>query len=106
MPYPITKIPTDDAAFRQAHSEELRAYIEQQVTAKFGSDNPDLLLDVAVARRSDYDEVKVFVTKAALVNDTKAFLRQLEDELAAEGIAILPYVRTWTGPASQTIERS
>ena len=101
MPYPITRIPTDDAAFRQAHSEELRSYIEQQITAKFSPDNPDLLLDVVVSRRSDYDEVKVFVTKAGLVNDLKAFLRQLEDELAAEGIAILTYVRTWTGPAPQ-----
>ncbi len=106
MPYPITRIPTDDAAFRQAHMEELRTYIEQQMAAKFSPDNPDLLLDVAVTRRSDYDEVKVFVTKAALINDTKTFLRQLEDELAAEGIAILTYVRTWTGPVSQTIERS
>ena len=101
MPYPITRIPTDDAAFRQAHLEELRAYIEQQMTAKFSSDYPNLLLDVAVARRSDYDEVKVFLTETALVNDAKAFLRQLEDELAAEGIAILTYVRTWTGPETQ-----
>ncbi len=101
MPYPITRIPTDDAAFRQAHSEELRTYIEQQMTAEFSPDNPDLLLDVVVSRRSDYDEVKVFLTKPALVNDAKAFLRQLEDGLAAEGIAILTYVRTWTGPETQ-----
>ncbi len=106
MPYPITRIPTDDAAFREVRSEELRNYVEQQMTDKFGPDNPDLLLDVVVARRSDYDSVKVFVTKAALVNDTKAFLHQLEDELAAEGIPILTYVRTWTGPVSQMIERS
>lgn len=106
MPYPITRIPTDDAAFREVRSEKLRNYIEQQITAKFSSDNPDLLLDVVVSRRSGYDQVKVFVTKAALVNDTKAFLRQLEDELAAEGIAILTYVRTWTGPAMRTVERS
>ena len=103
MPYPITRIPTDDAAFRQAHLEELRAYIEQQMTAKFSSDHPNLLLDVAVARRSDYDEVKVFLTETALVSDAKAFLRQLEDELAAEGIAILTYVRTWTGPETQLV---
>ncbi len=101
MPYPIARIPTDDAAFREARSEELRTYIEQKLVTKFGPDNPDLLLDVVVARRSDYDAVKVFVTKAALVNDTEAFLRQLEDELAAEGIAVLTYVRTWTGPELQ-----
>jgi hypothetical protein len=101
LPYPITRIPTDDAAFREVRSEELRNYIEQQMTAKFSLDNPDFLLDVVVARRSDYDQVKVFVTKAALVNDAKAFLSQLEDELAAEGIAILTYVRTWTGPETQ-----
>ena len=103
MPYPITRIPTDDAAFRQAHLEELRSYIEQQMTEKFSPDNPDLLLDVAVARRSDYDEVKVFMTKAVLVDEAKAFLRQLENDLAAEGIAILTYVRTWTGPATQMV---
>ena len=83
--------------------EELRTYVEQQITAKFSPDNPDLLLDVAVARRGDYDAVKVFLTKAALVGDVKMFLRQLEDELAAEGIAILTYVRTWTGPATQMV---
>ncbi len=98
MPYPITRIPTDDAAFREVRSEELRTYIEQELVTKFGPQNPDLLLDVVVARRSDYDEVKVFVTKASLVSDTKAFLRRIEDELAAKGIAILTYVRTWTGP--------
>ena len=101
MPYSIIRIPTDDAAFREVRSEELRNYIEQQMTAKFGLDNPDLLLDVVVSRRSDYDQVKVFVTKAALVNDVEAFLRQLEDDLAADGIAILTYVRTWTGPVTQ-----
>lgn len=101
MSYPITRIPTDDAAFRQAHSEELRAYIEQQIVLKFSPDYPNLLLDVIVSRRSDYDEVKVFLTEPALVNDAKAFLRQLEDQMAAEGISVITYVRTWTGPASQ-----
>lgn len=101
MPYPITRIPTDDAAFRDAHSEELRVYIEQQLTSKFSVQNPDLLLDVVVSRRSDYDEVKVFITKPLLVDETKAFLRQVEDELGSEGISILTYVRTWTGPSSQ-----
>lgn len=99
MPYPITRIPTDDAAFREVRSEELRHYIEQRMTAKFSSDNPDLLLDVVVARRSDYDQVKVFVTKASLVGEVKAFLREIEDQLASDGIAILTYVRTWTGPS-------
>lgn len=106
MPYPITRIPTDDAAFREAHMEELRTYIEQELIAKFSSQNPDLLLDVVVTRRSDYDAVKVFVTKAPLVSDVKAFLRQIEDQLASDGIAILTYVRTWTGPVSQAVERS
>lgn len=105
MPYPITRIPTDTAAVREAHTEELRTYIEQQITAKFSLDNPDLLLDVVAARRGDYDAVKVFLTKASLVGDVQEFLRQLEDELAAEGIAILTYVRTWTGPVSQGTER-
>ena len=105
MPYPITRIPTDDAAFRDAHSEELRTYMEQQLALKFSAQNPDLLLDVVVSRRSDYDEVKVFVTKASLVDETKAFLRQIEDELAAEGISILTYVRTWAGPASAQTDR-
>jgi hypothetical protein len=101
MLYPITRIPTDDAALRDAHSEELRIYIEQQILSEYGTENPDLMLDVVVARRSDYDEVKVFLTKASLVDDAKRFLRRIEDELAAEGIAVLTYVRTWTGPASQ-----
>jgi hypothetical protein len=101
MPYPITRIPTDDAAVRDARSEELRTYIEQRLSSEFGPQYPDLLLDVAVARRSDYDEVKVFVTNVSLVNDAKAFLRRIEEELAAEGIAVLTYVRTWTNPASQ-----
>ncbi len=101
MPYPITRIPTDDAAVRDARSEELRAYIEQRLISEFGPQNPDLLLDVAVARRSDYDEVKVFMTNASLIADAKAFPRRMEDELSAEGIAVLTYVRTWTGPASQ-----
>ena len=53
-----------------------------------------------VTRRSDYDEVKVFV-KASLVNDAKEFVRRTEDELAAEGIAVLTYVRPWTSPFSR-----
>ena len=105
MPSPITRIPTDNAAVREAHSEELRAYIEKQLTSKFSVQNPDLLLDVVVSRRSDYDEVKVFVTKPSLVDETKAFLRQIEDELESEGVSILTYVRTWTGPVSQMTER-
>lgn len=100
MPYPITRIPTDDSAVRDARSEELRAYIEQRLVSEFGPHNPGLLLDVVVSRRSDYDEVKAFVTNASLVTDVKAFLRHLEDEFSAEGIAILTYVRTWTGSMS------
>lgn len=102
MPYLITRVPTDDAAVRDARAEELRAYIEQRLTSEFGPHNPDLLLNVVVSRRSDYDEVKVFVTNASLVPDAKAFLRRLEDELSAEGIAILTYVRTWISPTPQT----
>lgn len=100
MPYPITRVPTDDAALRDARSENLREYIKQRVSLKFDQSDPHLLLDVVVARRSDYDEVKVFVTNAALVSEMTDFLSQVEDELAAEGISILTYVRTWTGPAS------
>lgn len=103
MPYPITRIPTDDAATRDSRSEELRAYIEQRLAAEFGSQNPKLLIEVIVARRSDYDEVKVFLTEPLLVDEAKAFLRRLEEELAAEGIAILTYVRTWTGPVSHAV---
>ena len=99
MPYPITRIPTDDAALRDARSEKLREYIEQRLLSKFNPPNSSLLLNVVVARRSDYDEVKVFVTNAALVNDMTTFLSEVEDELASEGISILTYVRTWTGPA-------
>ena len=99
MPYPITRIPTDDAALRDARSEELRTYIEQRLLAEYSSQDASLLLDVVVARRSDYDEVKVFVTDASLVDDVTSFLSQIEDELAAEGISVLTYVRTWTGPA-------
>ena len=103
MPYPITAVPTDDAAVRDARAEQIRAYIEQRLMSEFTPQNPDLLLNVAVTRRSDYDEVKVFMTKASLVNDAKASMRRIEDELAAEGIAVLAYVRPWTGPASRTV---
>lgn len=105
MPYPITRIPTDDAAVRDARSEELRAFVEQRLKEKFGEQHPDLLLDVVVSRRSDYDEVKVFLTKPSLVDDAKSFLRQMEEELASEGIAVFIYVRTWTGPTSAGLER-
>ena len=64
MPYPITRILTDDAAFRDARSEEIRSYIEQRLLAEYGSQDNSLLLDVVVARRSDYDEVKVIITDA------------------------------------------
>ncbi|MGI4789817.1 MAG: hypothetical protein ACRYFS_13315 [Janthinobacterium lividum] len=101
MPYPITRIPTDDAVLRDARAEELRLYIEQRLLLEYSPQHPSLMLDVVVARRSDYDEVKVFLTQEDLVNDVKTFLRRIEDDLAAEGIAILTYVRTWTGPASQ-----
>ena len=103
MPYPITRIPTDDAALRDARTEELRAYIEQRLLSEFGPQDPNLLLDVVVARRSDYDEVKAFVTNASLVNAVKAFLRHIEEELATEGISVLTYVRTWTGHPSRTV---
>lgn len=99
MPYPITRIPTDDATMRQARSEELRAYIEQRLTQKYSEQHPGLLSDVVVARRSDYDEVKVFLTQPSLVEEAKAFLREVEEELASEGIPTFIYVRTWTGPA-------
>lgn len=100
MPYPITRIPTDDAALREAREQGLREYITQTLLDEFGQLNPDLMLDVVVSRRSDYDEVKVFLTKPALVEQAEKFLRRLEEDLATEGIAILTYVRTWTGPAS------
>ncbi len=100
MPYPITRIPTDDAALREAREEGLRDFITQHLLDEYSQQNPDLMLDVVVSRRSDYDEVKVFLTKPALVGQAEKFLRHLEEELASEGIAILTYVRTWTGPAS------
>lgn len=98
MPTPITRIPTDDAALRQAHTEELRNYVEQALSEQFAGLHPDLLIDVAVARRSDYDEVKVFLTKARLVEEVKSFLADLEQSLAEKGIPTLMYVRTWTSP--------
>jgi len=100
MPYPITRIPTDDAALREAREQGLREYITQTLIDEFAQLNPDLMLDVVVSRRSDYDEVKVFLTKPALVEQAEEFMRRLEEEMAAEGIAILTYVRTWTGPTS------
>lgn len=98
MPYPIARIPTDDPTLRHARTEELRSYIEQRLTERYRPQHPDLLIDVVVARRSDYDEVKVFLTKPSLVADVAAYLREIEQELAAEGIAVLSYVRTWTSP--------
>ncbi len=100
MPYPITRIPTDNAALRDAHLAELRAYIEQQIASKFSEQNPDLLFDVVVFRRSDYDEVKVFMTEASLMDEITEFMRRIEDELSSEGIAVITYVRAWAGPAS------
>lgn len=100
MPYPITRIPTDDAGLREARTAELRDYIMQKISDEFQLENPELMLDVVVTRRSDYDEVKVFLTQPTLVDEAKVFMRHLEEELATEGIAILAYVRTWTGPAS------
>lgn len=97
MPYSITRVPTDNAAVRMTRSEALRVYFEQRLWQKYSEQHPDLMLDV-VARRSDYDEVKVSLTQADMVNDAKAFLRQIEEELAAEGITFT-YVRTWTDPA-------
>ena len=101
MPYPITAVPTDNAAVRDARAEQTRAYIEQRLMSEYTPQNPDLLLNVVVARRSDYDEVKVFMTEASLVNKAKEFMRRVEDELASEGIAVLTYVRTRKGPASR-----
>jgi hypothetical protein len=98
MPYPITRIPTDDATMRHARSEELRAYIELRLTERYSEAHPDLVLDVVVARRSDYDEVKVFLSKSALIADAEAFLREMEQQLSDDGIAILTYVRAWTAP--------
>ena len=100
MPYPITRIPTDDAGLREARTAELRDYVRQKIVDEFQPKNPGLLLDVVVSRRSDYDEVKVFLAEPALVDEAKMFMRRLEEELAAEGIAILAYVRTWTSPVS------
>lgn len=105
MPYPITRVPTDDPTHRDARLEELRDYIEQRLISEYSSRNANLLLHVAVFRRSDYDEVKVFVTEAALIDDITAFLRQVEDELSSEGISIITYVRTWTGPATYAARR-
>lgn len=97
MPYPITRIPTDDATTRHAREEELRAYIEAQLLERYAEQHPDLVLDVSVARRSDYDEVKVFLTKTTLLEEAREFMQTVEDQLAADGIPTVIYVRTWTG---------
>ena len=98
MPYPITRIPTDAVTTRHAREEELRAYIEGQLLERYAEKHPDLLLDVSVARRSDYDAIKVFLTKAALLDDAQEFMQGVEDQLAADGIPTVIYVRSWTGP--------
>jgi hypothetical protein len=90
---PVAPVLTDDATLREARSAKLRDYVRQRFQEQYCSRHPDLRIEVYGARRSDYDEVKVLLTKEELLNDAEGFAQSLQDEMAAEGIATFLYVR-------------
>jgi len=87
----ITRVPNCLTGFDDAFADQVEKYVMERYVNAF----PNVFLEIAVDKLSDYYQVTVFLTDGAVMEKATELATELSDELADQGHYVFVYAKSW-----------